>query len=506
MISAVPSHEVRLAKSLRRWAALAFALWAAVTSAAGPEGSAPRTNVVFVIADDLRPWLASYGVSRAITPHLDRLAAEGMAFERAYVQQAWCSPSRTSVLTGLRPDRTRVYDLVTHFRENAPQAVTLPQYFRNHGWATARLGKVFHGDMDDPRSWSVPEPAGLPPDGTYFYGTPENVAYAANNRAKPGYAAPTEAGANDAGLYPDERITGAAVDFLRKHRDDPFFLAVGYHKPHLPFTAPARFWDLYDGMDFAPIGPAAPPAGAPESAFLSWAEHNNYRGLGDFEDRPLPPDVAADLIRGYYACVSFIDEQVGRLLATLEELGLRERTLIVFWGDHGWKLGEYGRWSKNTNFEVDTRVPLIVAGPGVRSGARSAAIVETLDLYPTLADLAGLPAPSGLDGRSFAPLLRGQRETHKAAAFSQLIRNDRRTYTSYALATEMGQAVRTERFRFVRWLRKGEEVPFAFELYDHANDPGETVNVADRPEHAGAIEALAALVDQVFLPPFPPAD
>jgi arylsulfatase A-like enzyme len=487
---------------IRSWLLLALASTGAVTLASEEAGGASRTNVLFVIADDLRPWLASYGFPKAVTPHLDRLAAEGMVFDRAYVQQAWCSPSRTSVFSGRRPDVTRVYDLVTHFRDTLPEAVTLPQYFRSRGYVTARLGKVFHEGMDDPASWSVPEPAGLPKGGTYFYGTKENVEYAANNRAKPRYASPTEKGPDTPGLYPDDLLTAEAVAFLRAHRDDPFFLALGFYKPHLPFTAPQRHWDLYDRREMAPRGPAALPAGAPACAFLASTELDNYRGLTALAGAPLPDEVAAELIHGYLACVSFIDEQVGRLMAALDELGLRQNTVVVFWGDHGWKLGEYGQWSKNSNFEVDTRVPLVVAGPGIRRGVRTAAIVESLDLYPTLAELAGLPVPPEIEGRSFSALLRGDRETHKDAAYSQVIRNDRRGYTTYALATEMGQSVRTARFRFVRWLRRGEHAPFAFELYDHENDPGETVNVAGRVGFAAARQELEALVDGTFLAPF----
>lgn len=470
--------------------------------------AAARRNVLFITADDLRPWLAAYGHPLAQTPHLDRLAASGVRFERAYVQQAWCAPSRTSVLTGLRPDTTRVYDLETHFRANVPDVVTLPQHFRRHGYATAAFGKVYHESMDDAPSWSNPRSdLSLPGGtfgGTFFYGTAENVAAAAQNRARPGYAAPTEKGPDDPNLYPDERITTAAIEFLRTREHTPFFLAVGFYKPHLPFTAPTRHWDRYRREDLKVTGPLTPPAGAPASAFLARAEHHNYTGLAGYVDKPVPPDTAAELIHGYLACISFIDEQVGRLLDALDELKLADNTIVVFWGDHGFKLGEYGQWSKNSNLEIDTRVPLLVAGPGVQRGVRTEALTETLDLYPTLAELTALPAPRGVEGRSFAALLRGERTDHKRAAFSQIIRNAERTYTTYARAMEMGQAVRTDRYRFVRWWRRSEPArPFAFELYDHTRDPGETVNVADQPRYTAAIEELNALLDRTMPTPFP---
>ena len=458
-------------------------------------------NVLFIVADDLRPLVSAYGAAGIHTPHIDRLAESGFIFRRAYVQQAWCSPSRTSVLTGLRPDRTRVYDLVTHFRTTAPEAVTLPQYFRKHGYFTAAVGKVFHRGLDDARSWSVPTWEPAVDDPLKHYVLPENMALL--SVAKRGYATPTEAADVPDEVYPDGQITSRAIELLSTRGNQPFFLAVGFYKPHLPFNAPRRYWDL-DAPDDVDV-PAAqgPPVGAPPYAFLKWAEHTNYTGVPQRPNGTSQPDsIARSLIHGYYACVSYIDAQVGRLLDALEREGLADNTIVVFWGDHGWKLGEYDTWSKHTNYEVDTRVPLIIRSPHRPGGTGSDAVVELLDLYPTLVEMAGLPAAEGVQGVSLVPLIEGQPMPAKTAAYSQFIRNEERTYTTYAEAVMMGQAVRTERYRLVRWIdRAGAQQ--ALELYDHRHDPHETVNVAAEGQYQATVQQLRETLDHTFDAPFP---
>jgi iduronate 2-sulfatase len=487
---------------MRSLRSLALPLLAAGALTAGAAEPAPHLNLLVITADDLRPWLGSYGASWAHTPALDRLAAEGAVFERAFVPVAWCAPARTAVLTGLRPDTTRVYDIETHFRTTTPEAVTLPQYFRQHGYVTASLGKVFHESLDDPPSWSRPSWWPSFTTNSRAYATAANLALAAQHWR---YARPTEIGPDDDDAYPDGQVARAATTFIAEHRDQPFFLNVGFYKPHLPFTAPARYWTLVDGAAPPPPPPDRPPEGAPPEAFLAWAEHHNYVGVPRKPaPAPLPPELADELVRGYLACIAYVDAQVGRVLDALDEAGLRERTLIVFWGDHGWKLGDYGQWSKNTNYDVDTRVPLLMAGPGITRGRRTAALVEVMDLYPTLTELAGLPAPPGLDARSFAAVARGVADTYTDAAFSQLVRNDTRSYTTYANATVMGQSIRTADHRLVRWLRRGRDPqPFALELYDHRDDPGETINRAADPAQARTVADLLRRLDDHFRPPFP---
>lgn len=460
--------------------------------------SKTRLNVLFISVDDLLPALGCYGNNVVKSRHIDAIAEQGTVFRRAYTQQAWCAPSRTCLLTGLRPDSTRVYDLETHFRSTTPKAVTLPQYFKQHQYAVTALGKIFHETLDDSLSWS--SPAWIPPveDPLRFYALPANQTMAASGR---GYARPTErAEVNDA-AYPDGQVADRAIRVLQQAGSQPFFLAVGFYKPHLPFTAPEKYWQLYNPDELPMPTRTRPPDHAPDWGLMKRAEHHNYRGIPPFPNgQPLPDSVTRNLIHGYYACVSYIDAQIGRITQTLKELGLLENTIIVVWGDHGWKLGEYGAWSKHTNYEIDTRVPLIIRVPGMKNqGSHQQALVELLDVYPTLADLAGLPVPSGVQGQSMAPLIRGQSKVGKTSAYSQFIRNANLTHTTNQQATVMGQAVRTERFRLVRWIERSAPYKLlALELYDHVLDPEETVNRASNTNYQNTITELSVLLDKNF--------
>jgi arylsulfatase A-like enzyme len=387
-----------------------------------------RMNVLFIAVDDLRNELGCYGVPGIHTPNIDRLAASGTAFDRAYCQQAVCSPSRTSLLTGCRPDTTKVYDLVTHFRKHLPDVVTLPQHFKNHGYFTRSVGKIYHSGLDDERSWSEPPAqAGRP---TYFLKENRDlVARRTAAAADKKFATPSARSNATKGpayecadvpdnAYSDGAIADAAIAMLRQAKDKPFFLAVGFLKPHLPFVAPKKYWDLYR-RDEVPVAPNPfAPKDAPKIALTDWGE------LRAYEDVPrvgsLTNEQARTLKHGYYACVSYMDAQVGRVLAELDRLGLREHTVIVLWGDHGWKLGEHGAWCKHTNFENDTHAPLICRAPGQKAPGRHAkGLVEFVDIYPSLCELAGLPLPSHLEGTSFAPLLNAPEQPWKTAAFSQ---------------------------------------------------------------------------------------
>jgi len=447
-----------------------------------------RKNVLFIAVDDLRNELGCYGVQGIHSPNIDKLAAQGTAFDRAYCQQAVCSPSRTSLLTGCRPDSTKVYDLVTHFRKALPDVVTLPQHFKNCGYFTRSVGKIYHPGFDDQPSWS----AAAAQFRRATYALPENQALVARkNAAMKGKKVANAVARSNAtkgpayecadvpdSTYADGAIAEAALEMLREAKDQPFFLAVGFLKPHLPFVAPKKYWDLYrrDEIPMAP-NPYA-PKDAPKFTLADWGELRAYEGMP--KAGALADEQARTLKHGYYACVSYMDAQVGRVLAELDRLGLREQTVIVLWGDHGWKLGEHGAWCKHSNVENDTHAPLICSAPGQKAAGRhSWALVEFVDIYPSLCELAGLPLPSHLEGASFAPLLDDPERSWKKAAFSQYPRG----------GGVMGYSMRTDRYRLTRWLnRDGAEA--AHELYDHQNDPQENVNIADRPENKALVAEL----------------
>jgi arylsulfatase A-like enzyme len=463
-----------------------LSLSTALCAAAAP--AEKRLNVLFVAVDDLRTELGCYGVAGIKSPNIDRLAARGTLFERAYCQQAVCSPSRTSLLTGCRPDTTKVYDLETHFRTNLPDVVTLPQHFKACGYFTRSVGKIFHGGLDDKGSWSEPPAKANRP----MYLLPENQALVARKtKAAEGKTFKTPSARYNAmagpawecadvpdNAYSDGAIAEAAIEMLRAAKDKPFFLAVGFLKPHLPFIAPKKYWDLYARESIPPAPNPFPPKNATRFTLADWGEMRAYDDIPRVG--PVTDEQARTLKHGYYACVSYMDAQFGRVLDELERLGLRERTVIVFWGDHGWKLGEHAAWCKHSNLENDTHAPLICSAPGQKqAGARTRALVEFVDIYPSLCELAGLPLPTHLEGTSFAPLLDAPDRPWKAAAFSQ-----------YPRGQVMGYSLRTERHRFTRWVSRADGTEQARELYDQQNDPQENENIAERPENRELVESL----------------
>ena len=401
-------------------------------------------NILFIPVDDLRPELGAYGDAFVKTPHIDQLAEQGVVFTRAYCQQAVCNPSRASLLTGLRPDSIQVWDLRTSFRTTVPDAITLPQYFKQHGYITIGLGKTFHNNDPDTISWSMtPENIkGYPFDPDAVYANEENLEIqrmkieqlknAGLSRIDPcGYwyvkANATENADVDDDFYYDGAQTTRAIEILNelKAENKPFFLSVGYYRPHLPFNAPKKYWDMYD-RDSIPL---AENMYVPEN-IPSYLVHGDaeLRGYSDCHDLPLPNETPWDENRqkeikhGYYASVSYTDAQIGRLLDALEQLGLAENTIVVLWGDHGWKLGEHNGWCKQTNFEIDTRVPFIISGAGVKAkGQQSHALTELVDIYPSLCQMAGLPIPEYLQGTSLVPLLENPDLEWKSAAYSQFL-------------------------------------------------------------------------------------
>lgn len=452
--------------------------------------SADQLNVLMIAVDDLRPELNCYGQSHIKSPHIDQLAADGVLFNRAYCQQAVCSPSRTSLLTGLRPDSTKVYDLETHFRDTVPDVVTMMQHFKNNGYHCEGMGKIYHGGLDDELSWSVPHRRPTA-NGYQLKENRETIARklaAAKKKGLKGKALSraargpaVECADVPDNAYPDGAVADMAIESLRKlaQQNKPFFLAAGLIKPHLPFNSPKRYWDLYDRDTIRLADNPYAPKDAPSYALTTWGEMRAYEGIP--QKGPVTDEQAKELIHGYYASVSYIDAQIGRIIGELERLGLRERTVIVLWGDHGWKLGEHGAWCKHTNFELDTRVVLVVSAPGAKgNGHQSDGLVEFVDIYPSLCDLAGLSKPGHLEGTSFNPLLEDPSQAWKSAAFSQ-----------YPRGSVMGYSMRTARYRFTRWVdRKDPAKVLATELYDHEKDPDENVNTAGAPENAKLVREL----------------
>jgi arylsulfatase A-like enzyme len=449
-------------------------------------------NVLFIAVDDLCPELGCYGAAHMKTPHLDRLASQGMLFERAYCQVAVCNPSRSSVLSGTRPDTNGVLDNQHFMRPNMPDVISLPQHFKNHGYTSLSLGKIFHHSErepgDDPLSWSEPSWYHGEPYKHWF--TQESLDYVKQLKALPKAqqpkqlrAAPFEAADEPDASYPDAQTAAKAIETLQRLKAEakPFFLGVGFVKPHLPFTCPQKYWDLYPEASIQLAANTQRPKDAPEPAF-----HNNYelRSYGTVpENGTISDAMALKLIRGYRACVSFMDAQLGRVLAELDRLGLRESTLIVLWGDHGYHLGENGLFTKMTNFEHGTRVPLLVSHPGMKTaGKRTRALVELVDLYPTLAQLCDLPLPKHLEGTSFAPLLETPDQPWKKAAFSQYLRTGKPPY--------MGRSIRTDRWRYTEW-HDLQQKPSGQELYDELNDPQETTNLAGDPQHTEIMKELS---------------
>lgn len=451
--------------------------------------AAERPNVLFIAVDDLKPMMGCYGNPLAKTPNLDRLAARGMRFDRAYCNQAVCAPSRNNLMVGSRSTTLGIYDLGTNFRKAAPDAVTLLQYFMEHGWRTEGIGKVFHvghGNHDDPASWSVP----FKPDKVVEYVLPENSANGTltreeaffsnqklgQNRELPRGAAWEIADVPD-NSYADGRIADEGIRRLQSastNRGQPFFLVLGFVKPHLPFCAPKKYWDLYDQKTFAIATVTNPPAGAPAYAGKTLLELNQYTPIP--ERPPLNEGLQRTLIHGYHAAASFMDAQAGRALDELKRLNMDTNTIVVLWGDHGWHLGDHGAWTKHTNYEQANRIPLVIVAPGVaKAGSSTEHLAETVDLYPTLVELAGLSKPNvpqHLDGISLVPVLRDPAIRLRDHAYHAFPRHR-------AGRLVIGRAIRTDRYRFVEWKPPGAPASFAdYELYDYVDDPMETRNLA----------------------------
>ncbi|MBT4274247.1 MAG: sulfatase [Verrucomicrobia bacterium] len=502
-----------------------------------------RPNVLFIAIDDLRPELGCYGSPVVQTPVLDALAADGLRFNRAYCQQAICSPSRASLMTGARPDTIRVVENTAYFRELNPDIVTLPQHFIANGYEAVCCGKIYHARMtDNDHSWSRKPAFNRCPVKMKWlpgnYALKENQEIWASNKkrmlakyGKEGSGGLIHGPAYESAEVPDHAYsdgfsTRLAIATLKDHLDkkpkQPIFLALGFKKPHLDFIAPKKYWDLYDRQNVKLAKQTNEPKGGAVTGLHASFELRTRHGIP--KEGPIGPELAKTLLHGYYACVSYVDAQIGMMLDALDEAGIRDETVIVVWGDHGWHLGDMGIWGKATNYEIATRVPLIIWTPDMKVRGKSTnGLVELVDLYPTLCELADMALPKHLEGNSFVPLLDDPELPWKNAAFSQFPNPALREWAANPLSEGMrqtffgplieevekgifeqqgdswdrdlfenhlmGYTMRTNRYRFVSWQdhRDMKAKPLFVELYDHLTDPLESVNVADKYPHKVAV-------------------
>ncbi|MBD1424429.1 sulfatase [Sphingobacterium arenae] len=457
-----------------------------------------KPNILFILVDDLRPAIGAYGDPVAITPNIDKLAAQGFRFERAYSNQAVCAPSRFNLLLGSRSTSSGIYGFGQNFRDYYPDAVTLPQYFKQHGYHTESMGKVFHighGTYADDLSWSVPHHKELvieyvDPTSKALGFTREEALFSNQDaRGLPrGRAWELPDVADDA--YADGRVAKRAVNRLRELKsqpDQPFFLAVGFARPHLPFSVPKKYWALYDEPNLPLPTHRVRPEGAPPYAVKYGVEIDQYTPIPTHvTEAAFPDSLSRKLIHGYYAGVSYVDTQIGKVLEELSALGLDENTIVVLWGDHGYMLGDMGMWTKHVNYELANHIPLIISAPGlVQAGTHTAQLTETVDIYPTLVELAGLPVPQvpqPVDGLSMVPVLQDPE-----------VRVRDHAYHSFPRGGRLGRAIRTDRYRMVEWKKIGDTTGNAeYELYDYQHGSREVKNIA--AEHQEVLRELQTIL------------
>ncbi|WP_282080359.1 sulfatase [Aquimarina algiphila] len=511
-----------------------------------------RPNILFIAIDDLRPELGAYGSDIAITPNIDALAADGLLFERAYCQQAICSPSRASLMTGARPETIEVIENYAYFRDLNPDVVTLPQHFKNNGYETVHTGKIYHKPSfsDTKLSWSrqpaIDKMAVEKSNTPGGFALPENQEMYRRNKADMIAKYGKDAAKKGLGkgpayekaevpdyFYEDGYNTDLAIvtlkDMLEKNSDKPFFLGLGFKKPHLDWLAPKKYWDMYDPEKIQLATQKSNPKNGAEMGLHPSFELRVRSGIP--KKGPIDDKLARTLKHAYLSCVTYVDTQIGKMIKALDDNGLRENTIIILWSDHGWHLGDMGIWGKATNYEIGTRVPLIIWTPDMPKNSRGKttdALVELVDMYPTLSELAGLDLPDHLEGQSFKRLLKNPKLEWKKAVFSQfpspalrewaanpLSQGMRETYFGPLIEEVeerikiqqkekwdrnlfennlMGYAMKTDRYRLIAWkdYKNKEKPPIFIELYDHENDPTETVNIAENKP-----EIVSELLDQL---------
>lgn len=498
-----------------------FLLSALMVVSYAPAKKKTAPNIVMIVVDDLKPILGCYGHPIVITPNIDRLASRSTVFDHAYCQQSVSAATRASLLTGWCPDRTQVWDLKTMIRKKKPDVVTLPQYFAANGYETIGIGKIYDprsvDKKQDAPSWSVPYI-----DNTRYlnkeYGQPVLAQYQSSESKAlyekyhkqaidSGYTKKkeieqyvmkffkptTECASVPDNAYYDGATADGAIDFLRNyHSNKPFFLAVGMKKPHLPFCAPKKYWDLYDRASMPLASYRKKALNSPKFAYHNCGELQSYTDIppiisfSDIDNVIIPDDKARELIHGYYAAISYIDAQIGKLLDELKRKQMLDNTIIVFWGDHGWHLGDHGLWNKHTNFEHATHVPMMISAPGQKKQRKIENPVEFLSFYPTLCSMAGIPVPEGLDGENLKDVVTigSKAQPKKEYAVSQ-----------YPRPGKMGYSIRSNRYRYTVWVDwKGRNLNtdkvYAEELYDYIKDPNETVNVAKNEEYASVLDQM----------------
>ena len=491
-----------------------------IFSCGSPEKDIVKPNILFVSIDDLRPTLGAYGDTTAITPNIDQLASEGMTFRQNFTQVAVCAPSRASLMTGLRPDSTHVWHLGDKFRDINPNTVTMPQYFSRFGYHTVNLGKIFHNYMPDSISWDEPDlrpaqykrPDWLKRDGETFYISKEvnssqikkrdsllelkPVRYADGWNTGPAWEV---AEVHDT-MYYDGAQTELAKKILTRlaKKDKPFYMGLGYFRPHLPFAAPKKYWDLYDSGKIPLASNPNVPINAPGHTMNSMYELRHYDGFNKIghpeSSYRMSEDTTRILKHGYYASVSYVDALLGNLISHMKKIGIYENTIIIIWGDHGWKLGDHNSWGKMTNYNIDLKVPMIIRYPDQENrGAQTFEITELIDMFPSLCELAGLEIPDYMQGTSFVPLIKEPERPWKNAAFSQF---HRRPQHSADGKRYMGYSINTKKYHYIEWYNwdhktgtRGELK--STELFDCENDPNETVNIAEERKLSNVVEGLS---------------
>ncbi|KKO06411.1 hypothetical protein LCGC14_0068310 [marine sediment metagenome] len=479
-----------------------------------------KPNILFISIDDLRPTLGVYGDSIAVTPNIDYFASEGMTFRQTFTQSAVCAPSRASLMTGLRPDSTRVWHLGDKFRELKPDVVTMPQHFSKFGYHTVNVGKMFHNYMPDSISWDEPDlrpeqfkrPTWLNRDGETFYISKDvqksqatkrdsllklrPMRYADGWNTGPAWES---ADVHDS-LYYDGAQTEIAKRALTRlaKNDKPFYMGLGYFRPHLPFAAPKKYWDYYNPEEIPLAANPNVPKNAPGYTMNSMYELRSYDGFNKIghpqSDFKIKEETSRKLKHGYYASVSYIDGLLGDLFAHMKEIGIYENTIIIIWGDHGWKLGEHNSWGKMTNYNIDLKVPMIIRYPNQENrGMQTFAFTELVDMFPSLCELAGIETPKYMQGTSFVPLIKEPNRQWKNAAFSQF---HRRPKVSADGNRYMGYSINTKKHHYIEWYSWNPETGTRgdqkdVELYDIESDPNEFVNIASNSNQKKIVETLS---------------
>lgn len=451
-----------------------------LTAVAKQPKSATKPNVLFISVDDLRPEIAGFGSDHIISPNIDRLIADSTTFNRAYCNVPTCGASRASLLTGLRPQWPNRFTNNARGDKQVPNALTLPMHFKNNGYHTISNGKIFHNQFDFADSWSES------PWRMFDYENGKDWAVdnfdklwlnpeSTNSRnERTGRGPFCESADVDDSETQDGKVANKTIADLRRlsKADKPFFMACGFWRPHLPFNAPKKYWDMYDPDKITLAGNRYKPKDLPKQCYNS-GEINAYSQV---KGRKNSDDFHRQARHAYYACVSFIDAQIGRVLDTLDELGIADNTIVVLWGDHGWHLGEHTYWGKHNTLNNALQVPLIVKAPGCKP-AKTDSFAELVDIYPTLCDLTDLPKPDHLQGDSFVPVLKDPAKQIKPATYS---------------IWQGGHAIKTDRYLYTQWQKNGKTT--AHMLYDHENDPEENINIADVPANKQLVEELQLMI------------